>query len=73
MEIDENTRQQYENEMAALIKSQQDELKKKMNPLFAKMHAMSPEEVEELRQELLMAHEGQKKDLARRYGIPYEG
>lgn len=70
MSVDANTQKLYEQELNALIQSQKEEVKKKTNPLFAKMHAMSDEEVDDLRKELEKAHELQRKEVAKKYGIP---
>jgi len=69
MASDDQNRKQYEAELKGLVEEQQSELKKKTNPLFAKMHSLSEDEVEELRQELLKAHEKQRQELAEKFGL----
>lgn len=69
---DDESLQQYEEDMATLEKAQEEEMKKKCNPLFAKLHGMSDEEMEELRDELQKVHDLQKLDLARKYGVKLE-
>lgn len=59
----------YEEELKGLIERQKEEVRHKTNPLFAKMHNMGDEEIEELKSELAKVHEMQRVDLANRYGV----
>ncbi len=69
MAIDQAEMKKYEEELKGLVQRQQEELKQKTNPLFAKMHDMSPEEMKELKEELLKVYEVQKRELASKYGV----
>lgn len=72
MAIDQETQKLYEKELNALIQAQKEEIKKKTNPLFAKMHGMSEEETEDLKKELEKAHELQRREIAKKYGVPLD-
>jgi len=69
MAQDLETQKKYDEELQRLVKAQEEELKKKLNPLFAKMHGMDEDEMAELKRELEKAHLMQRMDLARRYGV----
>lgn len=69
MPEDSEAREAYEKELKELRQRQEEEMKKKTNPVFARMHALSEEEAQELKEELEKTHEEQRKELAAKYGI----
>ena len=69
MASDVETQKLFEAEYQRLVKAQEEEMKKKCNPLFAKMHGMSDEEMDELKNELTKVHNLQKQELARKFGV----
>jgi len=69
MGLDSQTQKQYDQELSGLAGSQKEEMKKKTNPLFAKMHGMDEDEMSDLKKELEKVHEMQRKELAKKYGV----
>lgn len=69
MAQDIESQKKYEEELQRLVKAQEEEMKKKLNPLFAKMHGMTDEEMADLRQELMKVHELQRREIAKKYGV----
>ncbi|HTL46897.1 MAG TPA: hypothetical protein VL688_02405 [Verrucomicrobiae bacterium] len=69
MANDVEAQKQFEAELQRLTQAQQEEMKKKCNPLFAKMHGMSDEEMADLKNELQKVHDMQKQELARKFGV----
>lgn len=58
----------FEEEYAALMARQEDEIKQMSSPIHLKMHGISKEELEESLEEVAVEHAKQKKELCSKHG-----
>ena len=58
----------FEDEYAALLARQEDEISQISNPMHMKMHGVTQEELEETLAELAVEHAKQKKEVCSKHG-----